>query len=275
MSGFAVIGAGHPRGCHGSIAFRFDEIKKIFQTANKSSRRTGDPAIPPPTAQPLADVDDPKVGPLIRSRRRALDLTLQDLGQRAGVSVGYLSQIERDLVTPTLGTLAQVARALGVGLDYFVAMPTVSASLVRAGDRRRFSLDGATQAYEKIGADLPTHEMSAFMIHVPPGFRSETVSHEGEEFIHVLAGGIDFTLDGERFAMGPGDSLHYRGNRAHAWANPGDAPAQLLWVGRLTVFPLRATPPRAMPPHAMLPADAGPGDLQDQPAHANPTGAPP
>ena len=115
-------------------------------------------------------------------------MTLQDLSDMAGVSVSYLSQIERDHVTPTLGTLAQIGRSLGVGLDYFVAMPTVSDSLVRAEDRRRFSLDGATQAYEKIGADIPTHEMSAFMIYVPPGYRSETVSHEGEEFIHVMDG---------------------------------------------------------------------------------------
>jgi quercetin dioxygenase-like cupin family protein len=143
--------------------------------------------------------------------------------------VSYLSQIERDHVTPTLGTLAQIGRSLGVGLDYFVAMPKVSDSLVRAEHRRRFSLDGATQAYEKIGADIPTHEMSAFMIYVPPGYRSETVSHEGEEFMHVLDGEIDFTLDGERFTMRAGDSLHYRGNRFPRLDEPHgpDGPAAL------------------------------------------------
>ncbi len=198
-------------------------------------------------------------------------MTLQDLSDRASVSVSYLSQIERDHVTPTLGTLAQIGRSLGVGLDYFVAMPTVSDSLVRAEDRRRFSLDGATQAYEKIGADIPTHEMSAFMIYVPPGYRSETVSHEGEEFIHVMAGEIDFTLDGERFVMREGDSLHYRG-RFHAWANRGERTAQLLWVGRLTFFPVNSARPPTMPPPEILPADAGPGEPDNKPALANPTG---
>jgi quercetin dioxygenase-like cupin family protein len=199
-------------------------------------------------------------------------MTLQDLSDRASVSVSYLSQIERDHVTPTLGTLAQIGRSLGVGLDYFVAMPTVSDSLVRAEDRRRFSLDGATQAYEKIGADIPTHEMSAFMIYVPPGYRSETVSHEGEEFIHVMTGEIDFTLDGERFVMREGDSLHYRGNRFHAWANRGERTAQLLWVGRLTFFPVNSARPPTMPPPEILPADAGPGEPDNKPALANPTG---
>jgi transcriptional regulator with XRE-family HTH domain len=220
----------------------------------------------------MASAAEPSVGPLIRSRRRTLGMTLQDLSDNAGVSVSYLSQIERDHVTPTLGTLAQIGRSLGVGLDYFVAMPTVSDSLVRAEDRRRFSLDGATQAYEKIGADIPTHEMSAFMIHVPPGYRSETVSHEGEEFIHVMDGEIDFTLDGERFTMRAGDSLHFRGNRFHAWTNRGESPAQLLWVGRLTFFPVKGARPPAMPPHDTLPADAGPEEPKNNPAHANPTG---
>jgi transcriptional regulator with XRE-family HTH domain len=222
---------------------------------------------------------EPSVGPLIRSRRRTLGMTLQDLSDNAGVSVSYLSQIERDHVTPTLGTLAQIGRSLGVGLDYFVAMPKVSDSLVRAGDRRRFSLDGATQAYEKIGADIPTHEMSAFMIYVPPGYRSETVSHEGEEFIHVITGEIAFTLDGEAFTMQEGDCLHYRGNRSHAWTNRTDRTVQLLWVGRLAFFPVKGARPPTMPPPdvhpdtpEISPADAGPGEQQDHPAHATPTG---
>jgi transcriptional regulator with XRE-family HTH domain len=233
---------------------------------------SGGRPIPPPPPPDTASAVEPSVGPLIRSRRRTLGMTLQDLSDKAGVSVSYLSQIERDHVTPTLGTLAQIGRSLGVGLDYFVAMPTVSDSLVRAGDRRRFSLDGATQAYEKIGADIPTHEMSAFMIYVPPGYRSETVSHEGEEFIHVMDGEIDFTLDGERFTMRAGDSLHFRGNRFHAWTNRGDSPAQLLWVGRLTFFPVKGARPPAMPPPEIFPTDAGPGDPEQDPAFANPTG---
>ncbi len=233
---------------------------------------SGGRPIPPPPPPDTASATEPSVGPLIRSRRRTLGMTLQDLSDKAGVSVSYLSQIERDHVTPTLGTLAQIGRSLGVGLDYFVAMPTVSDSLVRAGDRRRFSLDGATQAYEKIGADIPTHEMSAFMIYVPPGYRSETVSHEGEEFIHVMDGEIDFTLDGERFVMRAGDSLHYRGNRFHAWANRGERTAQLLWVGRLTFFPVKGARPPAMPPPEIFPNDAGPGDPEQDPAFANPTG---
>ena len=64
---------------------------------------------------------EPQLGSAIRKRRKQLGLTLQALSDRGGVSVGYLSQVERDNATPTLGTLAQIADALNVGLDYFIA----------------------------------------------------------------------------------------------------------------------------------------------------------
>ena len=69
-----------------------------------------------------------RVGAIIRARRRQMQMTLQELGDSAGVSVGYLSQVERDHATPSLGTLAQVARALDVGIDYFIATPNAQGS---------------------------------------------------------------------------------------------------------------------------------------------------
>lgn len=64
-----------------------------------------------------------RLGALLRGRRRQLGLTLREVCTRAGLSAGYLSQVENDKAVPTLGTLAQVAAALDVRLDYFVAEP--------------------------------------------------------------------------------------------------------------------------------------------------------
>ena len=62
----------------------------------------------------------PLLGGLIRQRRKKLSMTMQDLATTAGVSVGYVSQIERDMAVPSLGTLAQIADALSVEVEYFV-----------------------------------------------------------------------------------------------------------------------------------------------------------
>lgn len=184
----------------------------------------------------------PKVGALIRARRRQLHLTLQALGEAAEVSIGYLSQVERDHATPSLGTLAQIARALGVNVDYFIGTPSAENALTRAGHRRKFSIDGSSIVYERLGADFPGNVLSSFLMTVPPGYRSETVSHEGEEILYVLEGAITQRLDDEEMVMSAGDSLHFRGNRPHSWSNHTDEPARLLWTGTLTLFRSTAKP---------------------------------
>ncbi|WP_246226240.1 helix-turn-helix domain-containing protein [Chelativorans xinjiangense] len=177
-----------------------------------------------------------RLGVLIRARRRKLGLTLQELGKAAGLSVGYLSQVERDNATPTLGTLAQIARSLDVPLDYFISAPRAEDALTRAEARRRFSIDGSSIVYERLGTEFPGNVLSSFILTVPPGYASETVSHEGEEIIYILEGSITQVLDGKEMVMGAGDSLHFRGNVPHAWANPGGEPARMLWTGTLALF---------------------------------------
>ncbi len=192
------------------------------------------------------DEGHPKVGALIRARRRQQHMTLMDLGAAADVSVGYLSQVERDHATPSLGTLAQIARALGVSIDYFVGSPATHNALTREGERNRFSLDGSSIIYERLGADFPGNQLSSFLMTVPPGYRSETVAHEGEEMLFVLEGAITQRLDGEDMVMEAGDSLHFRGNRPHSWSNHTDKPARLLWTGTLALFRSTARPRPAL-----------------------------
>jgi quercetin dioxygenase-like cupin family protein/DNA-binding XRE family transcriptional regulator len=195
-------------------------------------------------AEALARQDDrhPKVGALIRARRRQQQMTLMALGEAAEVSVGYLSQVERDHATPSLGTLAQIARALGVSIDYFVGAPAAHNALTRQGERNRFSLDGSSIIYERLGVEFPGNQLSSFLMTVPPGYRSETVAHEGEEILYVLEGSITQRLDGEEMVMSAGDSLHFRGNRPHSWSNHTSEPARLLWTGTLALFRSTARP---------------------------------
>lgn len=199
-------------------------------------------------AEALAQRDEghPKVGALIRARRRQQHMTLMALGEAAQVSVGYLSQVERDHATPSLGTLAQIARALGVSIDYFIAAPATHDALTRADERTRFSLDGSSITYERLGADFPGNQLSSFLMTVPAGYRSETVAHEGEEILYVLEGAITQRLDGEEMVMRAGDSLHFRGNRPHSWSNHTDQPARLLWTGTLALFRSTARPRPAL-----------------------------
>ena len=182
------------------------------------------------------EIVPPRVGALIRARRRQLHMTLQEICEAAGISMGYLSQVERDQATPSLGTLAQIARGLDVGMDYFISTPSIEDSLTRAEERQKFSVDGSSIRYERIAADFAGNILSSFVLNIPPGYRSETVSHEGEEILYVLEGTIKQKLDDEEIEMKAGDSLHFRGNRPHAWWNDSGRPARLLWTGTLPLF---------------------------------------
>lgn len=177
-----------------------------------------------------------RVGALVRARRHELRMTLQTLGRQAGVSVGYLSQVERDQASPSLSTLASVARALGVGVDYFIAAPNTQDALTRGGKRMHFSVNDSQVSYEQLHAEFPGNLLSAFLITIAPGYRSETATHEGEEVIYVLEGAVTLQIEDEVMVIGVGDSLHFRGNRLHSWANETDLPIRLLWAGTLTMF---------------------------------------
>jgi transcriptional regulator with XRE-family HTH domain len=176
---------------------------------------------------------DNALGQRMRNQRRRKSMTLQQLAEKSGVSIGYLSQVERGNATPTLGTLSQIAAALNVSADYFIATPRTVDSLTCAGKRPRFSVDGSALEYEQIGADHPDLELTSVILHVPPGYTSEVVSHVGEEIIYVLDGEICQRVDGRDYLMRPGDSLHYLGTHPHSWSNQTKNPARIMWVGRM------------------------------------------
>lgn len=148
----------------------------------------------------------PSLGPRIRKLRHRLSMTLQELGTISGVSVGYLSQVERENAVPTLGTLSQIAAALNVGVDYFISTPHPVDSLTRRGERAKFSVAGSSIVYEQIGTGSPSHELTSYILHVPSRYVSETVCHEGEEMIYILEGSIAQVVDGREYHMTEGDT---------------------------------------------------------------------
>lgn len=183
-----------------------------------------------------ASIEPAKLGQLIRKCRQQRKLTLTELCDKAGMSVGYLSQVERGNATPSLGTLAQISHALGLGLDYFVARPKPGDAVSYAHKRPKFSISESGVTYEALSSEFPGHELSAYIMNCPPGFVSETFQHEGEEFVYILSGSIEKTLDGEVFTLREGDSLHYNGMTPHSWKTLGDTPARMMWTGTLVVL---------------------------------------
>ena len=173
------------------------------------------------------------LGSRMRTQRQRLSMTLQQLSAASGVSVGYLSQLERANATPTLGTLTQIAQALAVDTDFFVRTPRAVDSLTRGGARPKFAVAGSSIEYEQIGAERTGHELTSYVMNVPPGYESEVVTHVSEEIIYILEGEISQMVGEREYLMTAGDSLHYLGTTPHCWSNKTNKLARILWVGRM------------------------------------------
>jgi len=176
------------------------------------------------------------IGKTIRVRRQKLELTLQDVAEVAGISIGYLSLIERDKAVPTLTTLAAISKALGVGMEFLITRPQPTDCVSRARNRPQFVVGSSQLRYERLGATFPGSELSSFIMTLEPGYQSDIVTHDGEETIFVLTGVLDITLEDEILTLAECDSAHYDASRPHGWANRTKAPVRALWTGTIDLF---------------------------------------
>lgn len=177
-------------------------------------------------------VKELRLGLKIRRLRQERRLTLQDLAQATGLSKPLLSQIENDQVIPPLATLLRIAKAFKVGLHSFFQEEDASGKciLVRAGESRRLQRrrpEGGVlppYAYHSLGSGKKQRQMEPFLIEfeardwVP----ELLVSHEGEEFLFLLEGELEFQYAGETMRLGAGDSVYYDSSEPHGYVVLGD-----------------------------------------------------
>ncbi len=178
----------------------------------------------------------PAVGALLRAARRGQDCTLQELSARADLSVGYLSQIERDIATPSLGSLNRLAAALSLDLSHFVHVPNARGLVGRAADRETTWVRAGGMTYQRLHGEFIGASFSAFLITLPAGFDTEIDRHSGEEFVEVRAGRVTFEIDGIDHDLGPGDTLHFRSDMRHQARNTTQQEALVFWLGNGPTF---------------------------------------
>ncbi|MBT0958257.1 cupin domain-containing protein [Alphaproteobacteria bacterium KMM 3653] len=192
------------------------------------------------------DEDEP-IGKRLRLRRKALGLTMEQVAAEAGLSIGFISQIERSITTPSLTSLANVSRALGASLGDFFAQPAAEGHLTHSAKREKFSIGDNGLVYERVSASFPDKMLNSVIIHEPPGYRSEPNSHEGEEIFFILKGALTLEVEGEVTVLEVGDSIHFRSSRTHASWNHTSETTSFLHTCTMDIFsegPNAASAPR-------------------------------
>ncbi len=192
---------------------------------------------------PIFGGDATILGEKLRDKRSALGLTLKDVADHAGFSVGFISQIERGITTPSLASLVAVSRVLGVHLSDLLSQPKVTAPITRHAERPHYAIGSNSITYQRLSTSFPGNVLRSVIIHEPPGYRGEPNSHEGEEIYFVLDGALTVELEGEEIILETGDSLHFPSHKVHSSWNHTDQPATILHTCTMDVFGDEPEPP--------------------------------
>lgn len=175
------------------------------------------------------------LGPRIREARKRIRLSLVQVAERTGLSVSYLSQVERDLLTPSVSSLKRIADALDMPAGEFMfdqdgVSATAGAVVVRVGRRKTILFPGSNIHYELLTPDLRRRN-SMLWLNAPPGSESgEPFAHEGEDSVLLLEGSLEVEVAGMWYTLHPGDNIYFDARLPHRWRNQTDSPAQAIWV---------------------------------------------
>jgi transcriptional regulator with XRE-family HTH domain len=176
------------------------------------------------------------VGEMIRDLRTARGVTIAELAEKTGRSVGYISQVERDQSGITIGTLQQVADALSVGINWFFqgqanAPPEERDIIVRKDNRRILDLSAKGVVQELLSPTL-TGQIELMITTFQPVSRTGRGGRlrKSEEAGVLLTGTLDLHVDGKCFHLTAGDSYTLRHKGRHRFENRGSIPAVLVCV---------------------------------------------
>ena len=174
-------------------------------------------------------------GQRFRRLRTRRGLSLAQVARATGVSVGFLSGLERGQLRSSIATLRRIARFYRTNILSLFETAGEHPRLVRPAQRK--ILETTPDVRMELLAWGNT-AMEPHLFRVKPGGGSgESYSHEGEEFLHILRGDFEIWLDGkEHYLLKPGDSLYFESSTPHRWRNPGRKETWLLWINTPPTF---------------------------------------
>jgi ribosome-binding protein aMBF1 (putative translation factor) len=178
------------------------------------------------------------MGKRVKKARESRGLSIFDLYLRTDIDVEVLSQIEGGKVTPPLGTVIKLAKALDLKMGYFISGEEGMAyTIVHRDDRERTSRHGSSKeehfgyGYESLAPHKTDRYMEPFLVTLKPSETEEERStHDGQEFIFVLHGKMEVRLGEEIHVLEAGDSIYYDSTVPHLVKCHGKETTKILAV---------------------------------------------
>ena len=175
------------------------------------------------------------IGAKIKRLRLSNQLTLEELANRSELTKGFLSQLERDLTSPSIATLENILEALGTNLKDFFSEDE--------DEQIVFSKDDFfenTQDDYKISYTIPNakkNEMEPILIELKEDKKSMEIDpHDGEDFGYVIQGKVTPVNGEEEYDVKKGETFYLKGNLPHYIINKNDTLAKVIWVSTPPIF---------------------------------------
>ena len=187
-------------------------------------------ALQPATGAPILSTDL-QLGPRIRALRQARRLTLRDVADRAGVTESFLSQVERDVTSPSIATVQRIAGALDLSIAQLFADEPSPGRVVRREARRRIAYPGLKAVDEFLTSNM-AGRLQVILSTIEPGGGTgeEPYTHDSdEEVVVVLEGILDLWVSDEHYVLREGDAITFPSRLPHWNMNRGQEPATVLF----------------------------------------------
>lgn len=175
------------------------------------------------------------IGGKIKMLRQANGLTLEELANRSELTKGFLSQLERDLTSPSITTLEDILEALGTNLQEFFSEKPAEQIVFKKDDFFVNEQDDYIISY--IIPNAQKNDMEPILIEIAPGKQSMTLDpHEGQEFGYVVQGKVKLVYGENEFVLKKGETFYLKGLVSHYLVNDSETKAKVIWVSTPPVF---------------------------------------
>ena len=178
------------------------------------------------------------IGADLRSLRIARNLTQEELADRAELSKGFISQVERNLTSPSIATLRDLLECLGSSLsDFFSKMPDEKIVFSRDDHFVKEDEEGLKGDITWLVPNAQKNQLEPILVQLGPGGRTQEMPpHEGEEFGYLLSGSVHLIVGHKRLRVSAGESFCLHPREAHYIMNPGKRRASFIWISAPPLF---------------------------------------
>ena len=177
------------------------------------------------------------LGGRLKTLRLRRGLTQNELAEKLSVTASYISQLERNIITPSVNSLLMLMEELQVDPGYFLSPDKdITRRFIQPkGQRQPIILPGIRDDLVECQSLVDRnedHRMQPMLVTIEPSSEIPThlFSHKGDEFILILSGEMEMDIDGETYVLREGDSIYLDSSIPDSWRNTGGKPAQAVWV---------------------------------------------